>query len=229
MNVGIPPPTHSVSLTHAPPWLHGCLFPLPLHCGAPPHYPALPFPSAVHDCSRTHYPPFRPHFPHIPPSTVHDCSHPPCPLLHGPCTLLPIPPSPPRLCLTSPAPTLLAPPSFMGALSEPIRCDEDVDRLLWKVCPLCGEGQGVIVWECGILVVCVVEGRCFLEAPPAAPHRPHAGPKLPPLLLPQLGDKTREKVREIMAGGGVYWRNTMREEDERFKVGKCFSPRGLSV
>ena len=117
----------------------------------------------------------------------------------------------------------------MGALSEPIRCDEDVDRLLWKVCPLCGEGQGVIVWECGILVVCVVEGRCFLEAPPAAPHRPHAGPKLPPLLLPQLGDKTREKVREIMAGGGVYWRNTMREEDERFKVGKCFSPRGLSV
>ena len=34
----------------------------------------------------------------------------------------------------------------------------------------------------------------------------------------KLGDKTRVKIKEILSDGGKYWRNTLREEDERFKV-----------
>ena len=69
-----------------------------------------------------------------------------------------------------------------------------------------------------------MEGRWFLYTLLAAPNLPHTAFVLAPV-LPQLGDKTRNKIREIMAGGGVYWRNTMREEDERFRVGRRLSGR----
>ena len=32
--------------------------------------------------------------------------------------------------------------------------------------------------------------------------------------LLDLGDKTRDKVRAIMEGGGTYWRNRVREDSE---------------
>lgn len=43
------------------------------------------------------------------------------------------------------------------------------------------------------------------------------------LLRQYLGDKTRQKLREIMQGCGSYWRNQAREADGRLRTLALFA------
>ena len=87
---------------------------------------------------------------------------------------------------------------MVGSLSEAITCSSDVDRLLWQV---------------GICHRTLMFDLTLVTLPIPSTHISVIVANV------QLGDKTRAKIVEIIDGEGVYWRNTVRAEDERLKVG----------